>query len=90
MDMGRYATDYVGFVQLDHPNIRKIIRLEVFQGNNYNELASAIATTTISDYTNVTSVTLTLPNSGLSFVLPVGTGFILELIFPIILPIQSK
>jgi hypothetical protein len=69
----RYYNDYVGFVQLDNSNIRKIIRLEAWQGNSWTDLASATATVTVSDYTNVTSVVLTLPNSGTSFTLTAGT-----------------
>ena len=35
--------DYVGFVQLDRNNVQKIVRLEVWQGNEYKDLASATA-----------------------------------------------
>ena len=56
-----YYIDYVGFVQLDHSNVRKILRLEVWQGNNYIDLASATATVTLSDtLTSLTSITLTV------------------------------
>mgnify|MGYP003151103292 FL=1 len=39
--------NYVGFVQLDHRKIQKIVRLEVWQGDSYKELASATATLTV-------------------------------------------
>lgn len=35
--------DYVGFVQLELPKVQKIVRLEVWQGNEYVDLASATA-----------------------------------------------
>ena len=35
--------DYVGFVQLEMPKVQKIVRLEVWQGNEYVDLASATA-----------------------------------------------
>ena len=70
----RYYNDYVGFVQLDNPSIRKVIRLEAWQGNSWTDLASATAIVTISDYTNVTNVTLRLPNSGTTFTLTAGTS----------------
>ena len=45
--------DYVGFIQLDQPKIQKIIRLEVWQGNSYKDLASATAKITMpSNVTN--------------------------------------
>ena len=35
--------DYVGFVQLEMPKVQKIVRLEVWQGNEYVDMASATA-----------------------------------------------
>jgi hypothetical protein len=76
----RYYHDYVGFVQLDRPNIRKVLRLEVWQGNHWKNLASASASITVGTYSDVvtasgleTTITLTLPNSGLAFDLEAGT-----------------
>ena len=49
--------DYVGFVKLNHRKIQKILRLEVWQGNNYNDLAGSTAklkcpsTATTDDWT---------------------------------------
>jgi len=70
-----YWTDFVGYTQLRSPNIRKIIRLEVWQGNSWKDLASATATVTISDYTNLTSIVLKAPGfSGTSRVFTLSTG----------------
>lgn len=72
----RYWSDYVGFIQLNNVHIRKMLKLEVWQGNSWRELASATASITVaSDNTNrgVTStITLTLPNST-AIVLDTGT-----------------
>ena len=61
-NLPKYWNDYVGFVQLDRHEIRRIIKLEVWQGNAWIDLASAIASATISDYSNITSIVLKLPN----------------------------
>lgn len=60
-NMPKYWNDYVGFVQLDRHEIRKILKLEVWQGNAWVDLASATASSTITDYTNATKITLKLP-----------------------------
>lgn len=39
--------DYVGFIQLDFPKVQKIVRLEVWQGNKWVDLASATAKLTL-------------------------------------------
>jgi|GEM_PF-7078664 len=57
----KYWNDYVGFVQLDRHDVRKIIKLEVWQGSSWIELASSVASIDISDYTNVSSITLKMP-----------------------------
>lgn len=70
-----YWNDYVGFIQLHSPYIRKMIRLEVWQGNSWTDLASATASVTINDYTNVTSITLRVPGwSGTSRVFTLTAG----------------
>ena len=51
-----YWNDYVGFIQLHSPYNRKMVRLEVWHGNSWTDLASATASVTIDDYTNVTSI----------------------------------
>jgi len=70
-----YWNDYVGFVQLHAPYIRKMVRLEVWQGNAWLDLASSTAEITISDYTSITSITLKAPGySGSSRTFTLNTG----------------
>lgn len=38
----RYYTDYVGAVYLNHRSVQRILRLSVWQGDKYRELASSI------------------------------------------------
>ena len=61
-----YYGGYVGFVQLHQMKIRKIVSLQVWEGNNYRELASAQASITLdsSNYNKINKITLQLPNSG--------------------------
>jgi len=67
-------TDYVGFIRLEHENIRKILRMSAWKGNQWSELASSTCSVTISDYRNVTSLALQLPNGGTIYTLPAATG----------------
>jgi hypothetical protein len=60
-NLPKYWNDYVGFIQLDRHNVRKIVKLEVWQGSSWVDLASSVAQVDISDYTNVTSITLKMP-----------------------------
>ena len=66
-----YYGGYVGFVQLNQMKIRKIISLQVWEGNNYRELASAQASVDLdtSNYTKINTITIQLPNSGDSWIL---------------------
>ena len=67
-----YYHDYVGFIQLNRPKVRQLLRLEVYQGNKWKNLAGATATVSFSSSTNVGSgvvginhlskITLTLPD----------------------------
>ena len=65
-----YYGGYVGFVQLDKMKVGKVISLEVWQGSNYEELASARASIEFdeSQYGQITNAVLTLPN-GITFTL---------------------
>jgi len=65
-----YYGGYVGFVQLDKMKVGKVISLEVWQGSNYEELASARASIEFDDdeYGQITNAVLTLPN-GITFTL---------------------
>ena len=69
--MQSYYGGYVGFIQLDTMKVKKIISLKVWQGNQYQELASASSTITLdtNGYNNLRSITLQLPNSGDSWIL---------------------
>ena len=66
-------TDYVGYIRLNAENLRKIVRLAVWRGNQWEELAGATSSVTITDHTNITNVVLRLPNSGTTFTLTPGT-----------------
>tara|TARA_B100001094_G_scaffold332117_1_gene402845 strand:- start:15258 stop:16328 length:1071 start_codon:yes stop_codon:yes gene_type:complete len=65
--------DYVGFIQLERPKILKIVRLEVWQGNSYVDLASATAS--YSPPATGSGYNLTLGVGNFSFVLTEGTHF---------------
>lgn len=60
----RRYKDYVGFIQLANAKVQKIIRLEVWQGNSYRDMASATATLKIptSVTTNDWTIALTVGN----------------------------
>ena len=70
-----YYGGYVGFIQLRHMKVRKLVSLKVWEGNSYRELASAQGSITIdsTNYTRLNSITLTLPNSN-TFVLNGSTN----------------
>ena len=65
--------DYVGFIQLERPKVMKIVRLEVWQGNNYVDLASATAS--YVPPASGSGYTITLGVGNFSFVLTEGTDF---------------
>jgi len=72
--MHSYYGGYVGFIQLSQMKVRKIISLRVWQGNSYEEIASAQSSITLLDnFRDLHSVTLQLPNSGTSFVAETST-----------------
>ena len=59
---------YVGFVQLTKMKVRKVVSLQVWNGSNYLEIASAQAGITLQDnFRDLKSIILQLPNSGVSF-----------------------
>jgi hypothetical protein len=64
--------DYRGKIRLHNEDIRKIIRIAIWDGSIYKDIASAVATVTLSDYTNATSITLTA--GGLTWTLSAGTS----------------
>ena len=71
----RYWSDYVGFIQLTQPYIQKMLRLEVWKGNSWDNLASAVATITVdsSNRGQNCDITLTLPDGTTSITLDEGT-----------------
>ena len=71
--------DYVGFIQLDSEKVRKIIKLEVFQGESFVELASASASYTPPASATNGTYTITLgvgysANTGYRFLLTKGNA----------------
>jgi len=63
-----YYGGHVGFVQLSKMKVRKIVSLQLWQGSQYIEIASAQAKITLQDnYRDLHSIILQLPNSGVSF-----------------------
>ena len=71
----RYYTDYVGTTPLLFRNVRQILRLEVWQGDDYRELAAAEARIKIIDHAALGSdgVYLCAGGGGI-FTLPVGSS----------------
>jgi hypothetical protein len=51
----RYYTDYVGTVPLLFRNVQQILRLEIWQGQEYREVASAEARLEILDHSGLTT-----------------------------------
>jgi len=64
--------DYVGKIRLENENVRKIIRIAFWEGNAYKDIASAVSTVSITDYSNITSITLVA--GSLTWTLTAGTG----------------
>ena len=63
-----YYGGYVGFIQLKQLKVRKIISLQLWQGGQYEEIASAQSKIELlSDFRDIHSITLQLPNSGVEF-----------------------
>tara|TARA_R100000278_G_scaffold123203_1_gene111924 strand:- start:978 stop:2288 length:1311 start_codon:yes stop_codon:yes gene_type:complete len=64
----QYYGGYVGFIQLKQMKVRKIISLQLWQGSQYEEIASAQAKIRLLDnFRDLLSIILQLPNSGVSF-----------------------
>ena len=69
-----YYGGYVGFIQLRHMKVRKVVSLQVWEGNSYRELASAQGSITILDYEKLDTITLTLPDGSTTFTLTASTS----------------
>ena len=54
-----FYDDYRGKIRLHNEDIRKVIRIAIWDGSVYDDIASAVATVTLSDYSNADSITLT-------------------------------
>lgn len=67
--------DYVGFVQLERPRVQKIVRLEVWQGDKYVDLASATAKVKMPPTPQSGNWTITLGVGTYTFVLDKGIDF---------------
>tara|TARA_R100000149_G_C5874733_1_gene138489 strand:- start:286 stop:1605 length:1320 start_codon:yes stop_codon:yes gene_type:complete len=68
LPMHSYYGGYVGFIQLSQLRLRKVISLQVWQGSEYEELASAQAKILLQEnFRDLNSIILELPNSGDSF-----------------------
>ena len=59
---------YVGFIELTQMKVRKVVSLQVWNGTDYKELASAQAQIELlENFRDLDSLILQLPNSGVSF-----------------------
>jgi len=69
--------NYIGFIQLSHRKIQKIVRLEVWKGSQYEDIASATATITIPNSATGSSVSwrIRLTVGARTFDLVEGTHF---------------
>jgi len=67
-----FYEDYAGKVRTEHENIRKVIRIAFWDGDSYRDVASAVSVVTITDHSNITSITLGA--GSLSWTLTAGTG----------------
>ena len=69
--------DYIGFVQLEFPKVQKLVRLEIWQGSDWVDLASATASITMpsSATTNSQTWKITLTAGTFTFEIIEGTHF---------------
>jgi len=71
----RYYTDYVGTTPLLFRNVQQILRLELWQGDDYRELAGAEARILLPDDLTTTDGNIALsPGNGSAALLSVGTS----------------
>ena len=71
----RYYTDYVGTTPLLFRNVQQILRIELWQGDDYRELCGAEARLEILDYDGMAGGAIALCPGGGGFAkLAVGTG----------------
>lgn len=71
----RYYTDYVGTSPLLFRNIQQILRLELWQGDDYREIGAAECRIKLNDVSNLSSASIFLsPGNGSVATLAQGTG----------------
>jgi len=69
----RYYTDYVGTTPLLFRNIQQMLRIELWQGDDYREIGAAEARVEIADYTALSGDSVYLSAGGSYATLSVGT-----------------
>jgi hypothetical protein len=71
----RYFTDYVGTTPLLFRNVQQMLRIEMWQGEDYKEICGAEARINISDHNEASSFTIFMSPGGGGFAkLAQGTG----------------
>ena len=71
----RYYVDYVGSTPLLYRNVQQMLRIELWQGEDYREICSAEARVEIADYTELSGKRIAVSPGGGGFgQLVVGTG----------------
>ena len=71
----RYYVDYVGSTPLLYRNVQQMLRIELWQGDDYREICSAEARVEIADYTALNGKRIVVSPGGGGFgQLVVGTG----------------
>ncbi len=71
----RYYTDYVGTTPLLFRNVQQILRLELWQGDDYREIGSSEARIALPDSVRDLSGSIVVsPGNGSAGVLTIGTG----------------
>ena len=71
----RYYTDYVGTSPLLFRNVQQILRLELWQGDDYREIAAAEARIKLPDDVRALTGSIVIsPGNGSASLLTIGTG----------------
>jgi len=71
----RYYTDYVGTSPLLFRNVQQMLRIELWQGDDYREIAAAEARLKFNDVSNLSSASVYIsPGNGSVATLSQGTG----------------